>query len=134
MMFVLRNNTITYLFHTIKIENFTFFGISSLISWANTFKNREFRPKIENFHHHSKFFMMLILRNNTYTSLFQTIKIENFHFFGISSLILWANTFKNREFRPKIENFHHHSKFFMMFILRNNNYYLSLSYHYNLKF
>src|ERR1044072_1698815 len=52
---------ITYLYHTIELENFKFFWISSLIAWANTSKTQEFRPKIENFHH-SKIFKMFILR------------------------------------------------------------------------
>src|ERR1044072_2457741 len=54
---------ITSLHHTFRIENFKFLGISSLISCANTFKIGEFRPKIENFHHHLNFFKMFILRN-----------------------------------------------------------------------
>src|ERR1044072_4843331 len=48
------------LHHTINIENFIFFGILSLISSANTFKIQKFRPKIENFHHLSTFFMMSV--------------------------------------------------------------------------
>src|ERR1044072_3870842 len=103
---------ITSLNQTIKIENFNFFGISSLISWVNTFKIREFRPKIENFHHHSNFFKMFILRKKIMiTSFHHTIKIKNINFVGISSLILWADTFKIQEFRPKFENFDHHYYF-----------------------
>src|ERR1044072_3958573 len=40
---------ITSLHHTIELEIFIFFWISSLISWANTFKTQECRPKIEIF-------------------------------------------------------------------------------------
>src|ERR1044072_3128397 len=50
------------LHHFVELENFIFFWISSLISWANTFKTQEFRPKIENFHHHSNICTMFILR------------------------------------------------------------------------
>src|ERR1044072_1738011 len=104
---------------TIKIENINSFGISSLISLVNTFKIREFRPKIENIHNHSKKFKMFLLRNNNYYSLHHTFTIENFNFLGISSLISCASTFKIGEFRPKIETPHHHLNFFMTFILRN---------------
>src|ERR1044072_9258178 len=104
---------ITSLHHYFKIENINLFGISSLISWANTFKIQEFRPKIENFHHHSNFFMKFIRRRKYLLPLFIiTLKSKISFFFWISSLISWVNTFKNREFRPKIENFHHHSKKF----------------------
>ena len=57
------------------------------------------------------------------------IPLKSIFFFGISSLFMSANTFKNREFRPKIENFHHHLKIFMMLIMRNNIYYLSPAHH-----
>src|ERR1044072_3087910 len=43
------------------------------------------------------------------TSLHHTIELENYKIVWISSLILLTNTFKTQEFRPKIENFHHHS-------------------------
>jgi hypothetical protein len=103
----------TSLYQTIKIKIINFIGISSLISWANTFENREFRPKIENFHQHIIFFHDVYTEKKIMiSSIHHTIKIENFNFFGISSLISWANTFKIREFRPKIKNFHHHSNFF----------------------
>src|ERR1044072_1919647 len=66
-----------------------------------------------------------------FTTLNHTIKIESLHFFGISTLISWANTFKIREFQPKIENFHHRSIFVMKFILKKNNYDLYSSYQLN---
>src|ERR1044072_5485242 len=109
---------------------------STLFPYTTLFRSHGLTPlKIENFDKNLKtstttpnFSRCLSLETKNMTSLCQTIKIENFNFFGISSLISWANTFKTREFRQKFENFNHHSKFFTMFILRNNNYYLSLSY------
>src|ERR1044072_847674 len=68
------------------------------------------------------------------TSLHNIVELENLFFFWISSLISWANSCKTQEFRPKIENFHHHSKIFTMFILRCFNYYLPSSYHCTRKF
>src|ERR1044072_5593204 len=44
------------------------------------------------------------------TFLHHAVKFENFRFFCISSLIMWANTFKIQEFPPKIECFPQHSK------------------------
>src|ERR1044072_9236378 len=38
-----------------------FLWILSLISWANTFKTQEFKPKIENSHQHRKFCTIFIL-------------------------------------------------------------------------
>src|ERR1044072_6568238 len=70
----------TSIYHTIKIKKIIFFGISTPISWTNTFKIREFRPNIENFHHHSNFFLMFLLRNKMMTSLHHSIEIENFIF------------------------------------------------------
>src|ERR1044072_6527752 len=93
----------TSLYQTIKIKKINFIGISSLISWANTFENREFRPKIENFHHHSDILMMFRIRNNNHYLLHQTIKIENNNFFGISSLISSANTLKFENFDQKLK-------------------------------
>src|ERR1044072_2631148 len=58
------------------------------------------------------------------TSLHHIVELETFIFFWISSLISWSNTFKTKEFRPKIENFHHHLNICTMFILRCFNYYL----------
>src|ERR1044072_6628952 len=103
MMFILRNKIITSLCHTITIGNFNFFRISSLISWANPFKNHEFRQKSENFHCHSNFFMTFILRNNNHYLSFSYDNNQKIYLFEISSLISWANTFKNREFRQKFE-------------------------------
>src|ERR1044072_7464767 len=37
--------------------------------------------------------------------VYHTTKLENFNFFWISEVKLWANTFEIREFRPEIENF-----------------------------
>src|ERR1044072_2691766 len=133
MEFMLIKICITFLYHTIKIE-FFFFGISSLISWANTLEIRGFLPKIKNFHHHSKFFMRFIMRKIIINSLHYTVKIKYFNFFWIISLILWANIFKTQEFRQNVENFHHHSNSFMLFIMRNYYYNLSSSYHSNRKF
>src|ERR1044072_7892537 len=63
------------------IEYFNFFWISSLLSWANTFKTQELRPKIENFLHHSKLCTTLILRKFINTSLHHAMKIKDFNFF-----------------------------------------------------
>src|ERR1044072_7781196 len=52
------------LHHIKKIKFFNFLWISSLFSWANTFKTQEFRPKIDNFQQHSKFSTNLILKKH----------------------------------------------------------------------
>src|ERR1044072_8526860 len=98
----------TSLHPTLKLKNFIYFGILSIISWANTFKNQEFRQKIENFQQHLKICTLFIIRKKNNTSLHHTLKIENFSIFWILSLISWANTFKTKEFRQKIETFHQH--------------------------
>src|ERR1044072_9338371 len=53
----------TSLHHAMKIQLFIFifFWISSLFSWANSFKIQEFGPKIENFKKPSTFCTTLIL-------------------------------------------------------------------------
>src|ERR1044072_4623722 len=61
------------------------------------------------------------------------IKFEISIFYGISPLFSWANTFQTQEFRPKIEYFHQHSKFCTSFILIKYIYFLTSSYHENLK-
>src|ERR1044072_8204421 len=51
------------LHHTMKLENSYFYWISPLISWANTFKNQEFRLKIStntNFFAHNSSWESLI--------------------------------------------------------------------------
>src|ERR1044072_484660 len=118
----------TTLHNIVELENLIYFFISSLISWASTFKTQEFRPKIENSIITLKFSRCSSLDVLIITSLHHTIELKNFNFFWISSLISWANTFKTQEFRPKIENFHHHFKIFTMIILRCFNYYLPSSY------
>src|ERR1044072_8667590 len=97
--------------HTMKIKYFNFFWISPLFSWANTFKTQEFRPKIEYFQQHSKFYTSFILiKFNKYIP-HHTMKIKDFSLFWISPLFSWANTFKIQEFRLKIEYFQQHSIF-----------------------
>src|ERR1044072_463072 len=84
---------------------------STLFPYTTLFRseNREFQPKIEYFHQHLNFVHDVYTEKKIMIStIHHTIKIEIFIFFGISSLISWANTFKIREFRPKIENIHHH--------------------------
>src|ERR1044072_210252 len=91
---------------TIKMENFNFFGISSLISWANTFKIREFRWKIENFHHHSTFFMMFILRKKLTLPLFIIpLKYEIFVFLGFRHLSRGLTPLKLDNFDKKLKTF-----------------------------
>src|ERR1044072_5300015 len=64
---------ITSLHHIVELENFNFFLISSLISWANTFKIQEFRAKIEIFHHHQKFVQCSSLDIEINTTLHYTL-------------------------------------------------------------
>src|ERR1044072_153434 len=54
-------------------------------------------------------------------------------FFFISPLFLWANTSKTQEFRPKIEYFQQHSKFWTSLILKKFIKYFPSSYHENLR-
>ena len=44
------------------------------------------------------------------TFFHHAVKFENFNFFWISTLIMWANNFKIQAFPPKIECFPQHSK------------------------
>ena len=104
---------ITYLHHTIKIENINFFGISSLILWATPSKIENFDQKLKTSTTTPNFSWCLSWETIIMSSICHTIKIKNINFFGISSLFSWVDTFKNREFRQKIENFHHHSKIFI---------------------
>src|ERR1044072_7320869 len=53
---------INSLHHTLEFENFNFYWVSSLISWANTFKTQAFRPKIENFPHPTTYFTTFVFR------------------------------------------------------------------------
>src|ERR1044072_5607007 len=101
---------ITSLHQTIKIENINFVGISSLILWDNTFKIREFRPK---------FGPPLKIFHDVYTKkksllplLIMQLKSKILILLGFLHLFCWLTTFKIREFRPKFENFDHHSRFF----------------------
>src|ERR1044072_9289249 len=89
---------------TIKMENFNFFRISSLISWANTFKIQEFRWIIENFHHHSTFFMMYILRKKLTLPLFIIpLKYEIFIFLGFRHLSRGLTPLKFKNFDQKLK-------------------------------
>src|ERR1044072_9491232 len=118
----------TSLHHSSKLENFKFFWILSLISWANTFKTQEFRQKIENFHQHLKLCTLLIIINYNLYPHHHTAQLENCNFFWIISLISWANTFNTKEFQQKIENFHQHLNLCTFFIIKNYNLYLPSSY------
>src|ERR1044072_7490 len=61
------------------------------------------------------------------------MKIWDLNFFGISPLFSWANTFKTKEFRPKIECFQQHSNFLTSFILIKYIYFFTSSYHENFR-
>src|ERR1044072_9444061 len=119
---------ITSLHHSFKIENINFFWILSFISWANTFKIREFRPKSENFHHHSNFFMNFILRKKYLLPLFTiALKSKISFFLRFHHLFRGLTPLKIENFDQKLNTSTTTQKHFMMFLLRKNNDYLSSS-------
>src|ERR1044072_7647389 len=95
----------TSLYQTIKIKKINFIGISSLISWANTFEIREFRPKMENFHQHLNFFHDVYTEKKIMiSSIHHTIKIENFNFFlGFHHLFRGPTPLKFENFDQKLK-------------------------------
>ena len=103
---------ITSLHHSFKIENIFFFGFCHLFRGLTPLKFKNFVKKLKTSTTTQIFSWSLYWEKEFIPSPHHTIKIENFNFFGISSLISWANNFKNREFGPKMEYFHHHSKIF----------------------
>ena len=87
--------------------------ISSLISWANTFKNKEFRPKIEKFNQHQKFAQFTSWESLLKTSFHHTMKLENMIFFrhsfrGLSPLKIenFDEKWKFPSTPKKLHNFH----------------------------
>src|ERR1044072_1947039 len=114
----------TSLKHSMQFGNFTFFLILSLISSAKPIKPKNFDKKFKISINTQTFAQYSSLEIVINSSLNHTVKFGNSNFFWILSLISWAITFETQEFRQKIENFHQHPNFCIVFILRNYNQYL----------
>src|ERR1044072_8264740 len=103
-----------------KIKKFNFFWISSLFSWANTFKTQEFQPKIKNFQQHSNFSTTFILK------MFKKYVPSTYHenkgfFFVFRNSFRWQTPLKFNNYDQKLKFSNNNKLFCITVILRKFN-------------
>ena len=88
----------------LKSKFLIFLGFRHLFRGLTPLKIENFDQKLKTSTTTPNFFMMFIQRTSNYYLSFSYHWNQKIIFFGISSLISWPNTFKIREFGPKIES------------------------------
>src|ERR1044072_3486995 len=93
------------LYHTIELENFNFFFISSLISWANTFETKNFDQKFKFFIITQIFAQRSSLDILINTSLHNIVELENLIFFLFRHSFRGLTPLKLKNFDKKLNIF-----------------------------